>query len=457
MKRIFLIIGILLFLIVLSLVIYHYFHEFAGYEIYGGEATFSLIRETGNLVDILKQHDAGEIYEILIFDEQNKTIIIQEENLADFQVKRGVRGFFLSDLLTNTRLIDVKRIVIQTNNSHFGVYHLSYTEELSFYPIYDLIKEMIYYQGSEGASYFYGSYNPSDEVFTVPIEADSILFVYSSGEEEWRIVDSPENFSVYQELIFSYSPDQQERKLLKAIWEKPPLLSALDMNAKLKQAVGEKPTLAIFIDGLGYKLWNYAEEMGYTNSFPEMLILPMRSVFPPKTIYNYYAFGTGDLLPDNLSERKEIFADLFFSGVNGVIIEGEMQIFFSPYEQILHTKQAHYDNIDVRIFNSALEVLNDYDFVFIHFHDIDNNGHRFGPYSSEVLEAIQRTGNFITELKNRWKGSFFIFSDHGMHCHYEEDQKNCSGAHYTAQAEDIIAIFSDISEDIYQGVLDEKQ
>lgn len=57
------------------------------------------------------------------------------------------------------------------------------------------------------------------------------------------------------------------------------------------------------------------------------------------------------------------------------------------------------------------------DILYIHFHEIDDMGHEYGPDSEEYASAIIRVDQYLSEIYNTLPEETFIviFADHGMH------------------------------------------
>jgi predicted AlkP superfamily pyrophosphatase or phosphodiesterase len=91
---------------------------------------------------------------------------------------------------------------------------------------------------------------------------------------------------------------------------------------------------------------------------------------------------------------------------------------------------------DDNVFQNSLDVIDSRmpDLLYIHFHEIDDMGHSFGPESSEYEQALIRVDKYLSEIyaKLPINTLLAIFADHGMHETPE------GGNHGTLTAEDLI-------------------
>jgi hypothetical protein len=425
-------------------------------EVYGGEQAFR-ITESGNLKELTEHLTESRVDELIVKNKEMAAVIICGELFSEFSLKKKGRSWLLQQGSSRAELAGVTKIFLATRAKDQGVYHLNGTGQLSYQSTYDLIRRNIVLEDLGSRDYQRGFLTIPEVLLTIQTEADSLLFIYHNGVEEWHKPKEPGLVKLTAKQLLPAGVDRKGEKVLKGIWENPPSMSGLMIYDLLMSSIAESPTLAVFVDGLGYKLWEYASEKGFSDTFFDIGFEPLRVVYPPKTVYNYYAFGTGELRPEAEEKRKEMFSSFAEPGLisfetetgtaarRGVIIEGEMQLYLSPLRQVLHLPDKESGLVDPAIYRTALKETADHDFVFVHFHDIDDLGHSYGPNSKEVMEAIRRTGAFLTGLAAVWEGNFYVFSDHGMHEYYEEETGSLSGTHYTAGAEDMIGVFADLS------------
>lgn len=180
----------------------------------------------------------------------------------------------------------------------------------------------------------------------------------------------------------------------------------------------------------------------------------MIPVFPTKTFPNHYAIATG-LYPQNngliannmydpemnmrysIGDREQVENPAWYGGEpiwntaekNGVRagtmfwvgseapIQGMRPTFWKKYDG----NMDRLARIDTVLEWMTLGTENEIDFGTLYFSEVDTRGHRFGPDSPEVIDAIQLADSLMGYLirrmkeKNLWETTnVIIVSDHGM-------------------------------------------
>jgi hypothetical protein len=91
---------------------------------------------------------------------------------------------------------------------------------------------------------------------------------------------------------------------------------------------------------------------------------------------------------------------------------------------------------DDNVFANSLEVIESGmpDLLYVHFHEIDDMGHNFGPDSPEYESALIRVDNYLAQIYAALPADTFIaiVADHGMHT------TDDGGNHGTLTASDLI-------------------
>lgn len=91
---------------------------------------------------------------------------------------------------------------------------------------------------------------------------------------------------------------------------------------------------------------------------------------------------------------------------------------------------------DDNVYENAIDVIQSGmpDLLYIHFHEIDDMGHTFGPDSDEYASAIERVDHYLAGIYDALPEGvlILIFADHGMHTTQE------GGNHGTLTADDLI-------------------
>ena len=91
---------------------------------------------------------------------------------------------------------------------------------------------------------------------------------------------------------------------------------------------------------------------------------------------------------------------------------------------------------DDNVFENALAVIQSEmpGLLYVHFHEVDDMGHSYGPVSAEYHDALVRVDTYLSDIYAALPENTFIaiFADHGMHT--TED----GGGHGTLTANDLI-------------------
>ena len=91
---------------------------------------------------------------------------------------------------------------------------------------------------------------------------------------------------------------------------------------------------------------------------------------------------------------------------------------------------------DDNVYLNAMDIIQSRmpDLLYIHFHEIDDMGHTYGPDSDEYASAIERVDLYLADIYDALPEDvlILIFADHGMHTTQE------GGNHGTLTADDLI-------------------
>jgi len=151
---------------------------------------------------------------------------------------------------------------------------------------------------------------------------------------------------------------------------------------------------------------------------------------PPK-VNGVYGYGYRSTKTNTLFD---LAAD---AGRSTIAVEGASLSFnLRNAETILSGDRDGNGFSDDNVFKNSLDIIQSGlpDLLFIHFHEIDDMGHSFGPDSPEYEQALIRVDSYLTKIYEALpeKTLLAIFADHGMH---ETDN---GGDHGTLTAEDLI-------------------
>lgn len=206
----------------------------------------------------------------------------------------------------------------------------------------------------------------------------------------------------------------------------------------------DERVFVVLLDGFSLEQYKYATENNYVNFLNSCYKNEALSVYTPVTNAGYAAIITGQTPDKNgVQDRsyRDMKVDSIFkyaveNGKNSTLLEGNIKILNTEIEPILHVDTNKDGDTDDEVFKSAMDAVDEnYDFIFIHFHGIDDRGHSHGPHSQETMEYIEKIDNYIEQISLNWDGRIILTSDHGMH---ETEE---GGSHGNCAATDMIVPF----------------
>lgn len=222
------------------------------------------------------------------------------------------------------------------------------------------------------------------------------------------------------------------------IGDKMPGISKLYYDIKSSIDRDQK-VLAVFLDGFSYEQYLIAREANRLPFLETVFFTPARSVFTPVTNTGFTSMITGTLPPVNgVYDRsyrdlkvESIFGYALKENKKQVLIEGDIKILNTEIEPVLNVDANKNGDTDDEAYIGLLQAIEEeYDFLFVHFHGIDNRGHSYGPYAMETMDYIELIDEYLGQIDSLWDGRILITSDHGMHktedggdhgeCRYED-------------------------------------
>lgn len=211
-----------------------------------------------------------------------------------------------------------------------------------------------------------------------------------------------------------------------------------------------KHVIFVFWDGLGYL--DLIKALGF-QIVPTMVSLPEPqmglSVYPSITSVATAAMITG-LSPDKngvmisgvrSTEAMTIFERIDEGNKEYTTIEGNTLYFsnLNSDQLVLNADVDGNGSTDDEVYMSALQEIKQGlpDFLWVHFHGLDDSGHTYAPWSEEYIESLQLIDGFIGNLINASPEDtlFIISADHGMHTSTSGVR---SGEHGTLMAQDML-------------------
>lgn len=197
----------------------------------------------------------------------------------------------------------------------------------------------------------------------------------------------------------------------------------------MEEKLSQGPTIVFYIDGFGYKMFEYAVK---NNSIPfigkNFTVKPLWSVDPPVTNPAMATMISGkEPIEHGVHSRKDrmLKCDTIFSKPyeSVAFLEGDSVILKTQLRPKLHIFKDG-KSADYWTYTDALkEAQNNTYFIFTHFHEVDDNGHEYGPYSKQVLEKLSQIDSFIEKICHYTKSNILLVSDHGIH------EENGAGNH----------------------------
>ena len=171
--------------------------------------------------------------------------------------------------------------------------------------------------------------------------------------------------------------------------------------------------MVIELDGLGFEMLERSGA-GYMQS-----LQPARALacFPPNSQVGLAAMLTGKPPEENgIAEKgaRELACDDIFAlaektGKTCAYIEGKNTVINTSLKPMLSLD-------DTDVFANALAALKEQpDLLFVHFHEIDDMSHEYGPYAKETQDKISEIDGYVRGLMEAFEGLVIITADHGQH------------------------------------------
>lgn len=226
-----------------------------------------------------------------------------------------------------------------------------------------------------------------------------------------------------------------------------PNLSESQGQVRLTHAGDSDNVVMILLDGLQYNRLISLIKNGSLPFFEGLnMVPPGITVFPPITTSASGALLTGTPPKINgvygygyrSTAVKSIFDLAVEDGKKVIAVEGSSLPFnLRNAETILSGDKDNNGRSDDNVFNNSMQVIETKmpDLLYIHFHDIDDMGHKYGPESSEYATAIIAADTYLSQLVQALPTNTLIaiFADHGMHA-----TANGGGNHGTLTAADLV-------------------
>lgn len=217
----------------------------------------------------------------------------------------------------------------------------------------------------------------------------------------------------------------------------------------------------IVLDGLGSVVWEHAKaELPVLSTLAELHHMEIQSVLPSMTYICLSTMVTG-VSPEThgIADLESMVAatqssslDTVFDSVRGtgqktLLAVHERDVKGVPVarfaDRVVLAKEPNDDEIYSQVPVEAERYRPS--FLFVHLLDIDEAGHRYGPYSEKVKQSARvmngRLGDLLLRLAG-WGYAVILVADHGMHEAPEgEEGRGQKGIHDGSVEEDLAVPF----------------
>ncbi|MEG0090923.1 MAG: alkaline phosphatase family protein [Oscillospiraceae bacterium] len=217
----------------------------------------------------------------------------------------------------------------------------------------------------------------------------------------------------------------------------PPLLSITETyNDALSKLDKGQRVLIIEIDGWGKTIADYAKEKGvskFLNGCEQQTLL---SVYPFVSTAGLAAMVTGKTGEENgiySRQHKElkcedIFETVAKSGKKASYIENSIGLIKTSLPPTL---SPDIDKPDDGVLKNTLTAIeSDSDFIYTHFHSVDDFATTYGPYADKTMAQLDEVDRMVQQLAEKFEGTVIITADHGLH------EKGEGGFHGIVSKED---------------------
>lgn len=252
-------------------------------------------------------------------------------------------------------------------------------------------------------------------------------------------------------LQYVYSDGRTTMDNVRGILINPPSASNMDAYHEAANSLSaNKRALVILTDGFGYHQYVFATQNGYAPYLASRKPATIAaSAYRPVTNTGTAMILTGQppsvngVYDHHMSELKspDIFEYAAKLNKTAACIEGDVKILNTSIAPKLNADRNG-NGTDDEIFEAAKQALADgTDYVFAHFHGIDDAGHTYGDLSENTMESIRAVDSYIAVLAEGFHGTIIIVSDHGMHAAAD------GGGHGEFRHEDMIIPYISFYQD----------
>lgn len=264
-----------------------------------------------------------------------------------------------------------------------------------------------------------------EDILEEDIDIQGAIVMGETGS--YMAFDSNGYFEVRENHIDYLVEDNKEKvEKVKGVILNPPPNSNMDGYYDTANYLkNDEDVLFIFIDGFAYHQYEYALEK---NLIPFLAskekAKKATTVYRPVTNAGFAAMITGKPPIENgvySRAQRQLKVDSIFKlakdlNKKSILIEGDIAILDTEIPPVLNLDRDGDGNTDNEVFESAMDAIGkDYNFVFVHFHGVDDQGHTYGDLAKETMDTISKNDQYVARLVENWKGKVIVTADHGMH------------------------------------------
>ena len=278
------------------------------------------------------------------------------------------------------------------------------------------------------------------DITTLP---DTILLMGTHGETTYAGADDllmvrGNGFAYYDPTAGQTIPE------VAGIFLDPPAGSISDVfHDALALLERDQQVLVIVLDGFGFHQFLYGKATGACPFLAGLRPAPRPavSVYQPVTQAGLAAMLSGTHGGNNgvySRKQRSITGQTLFDRVKemrkrAIWLEGNLSVLSTSLEAELTVDENQDQYIDDDIFRAALTRQRQRpDLLFVHFHSIDDAGHRHGDLAADTMANLRRCDGYVASLLGEWPGAVIITADHGMHA------TATGGDHGTFRPKDLI-------------------
>jgi len=250
-------------------------------------------------------------------------------------------------------------------------------------------------------------------------------------------------------LSYVFSDGKKRMEDVRGVLADPPAASNMDTYQESANFLdkGDR-VLAFLVDGFGYNQYVYAKNNGFIPYIGTKEAKQATTVFMPVTPVGLSAILTGKppyingIYKRGMSDLKadDIFKYTADAGKKAAYIEGDIKIVNTSLAPELNADRNGDNSTDTEVFEAAKEALQGgADYIFVHFHGVDDKGHDNGDINPEVMQKAKEIDGYIKSLAEGFKGRVIVTADHGMH------QAGTEGSHGAFCYEDMLVPYISFS------------